>query len=317
MIRESSGWLWEEQESRSQDLHFKVAKIYFESKNLDFDEHEYVSLGIKTLDGKFTNLGLLISDENPIEVKFAQYDGKLDFKYKREFTGSIIKIADDVLEASKVFNTVSAKIVGYQAQRIETVSFPEPSLREAILNAICHADYDFPSNIKIEFFPEYARISNPGSIYRYTLDQVMKGQQSFRNPGLVRILNKLEFIENYGKGLRRILGAYEKADRNPTLDNMASSFIVDLPDLNYHEDETVNETVNETVTASLSDIEKRVLEAITTNPTISYSELSLSLKVARASIGRTISSLKDKGIIQRDGSDKTGRWLIVKKTIQK
>ena len=91
----------------------------------------------------------------------------------------------------------------------------------------------------------------------------------------------------------------------------------DLPDLNYHEDETVNETANETVTASLSDIEKRVLEAITNNPTISYSELSLSLKVVRASIGRTISSLKDNGIIQRDGSDKTGRWSIVKKTIQK
>lgn len=88
---------------------------------------------------------------------------------------------------------------------------------------------------------------------------------------------------------------------------------MDLPDLNYHEDETVNETV----TASLSDIEKRVLEAITNNPTISYGELSLSLKVARASIGRAVSSLKDKGIIQREGSDKTGRWLIAKKTIQK
>ena len=33
---------------------------------------------------------------------------------------------------------------------------------EAILNAICHAEYFAPSNIKIEFFPDKVKVTNPG-----------------------------------------------------------------------------------------------------------------------------------------------------------
>ena len=164
MIRDSSGWLWENQVSNEQGLTFDELSRIAKKKRLDFGPHKFRNLKIINKDGKFTNLGLLVSDQNPIEVKFAVYDKNLDFKVKEEFHGSIVTISNDVLKYAELFNTTSAKIIPGQISRVETKSYPGASLREAILNAICHAEYFAPSNIKVEFFPDKVKITNPGNI---------------------------------------------------------------------------------------------------------------------------------------------------------
>ena len=312
MIRESSGWLWEKEKFLNQKLTFTTAKIYFNSKHIEFCKDNFLTLGIVNLNGDYTNLGLLISEENPIEVKFASYDEHLNFLKKKEFTGSIIKIADQVLEYAEMMNTTSAIIVPYQAQRIETQSFPGVSLREAILNAICHADYSFPSNIKIEFFGDKAQISNPGSIYKYSLSEVLRGQQSFRNPGLVKILHMLGFIENYGKGLKRINEAYENEPKKAVLDNLEHSFIVELPDLNYHKlsnsmGNVPNDVPND-VPNVLKTYEEKIIEAIRQSPNVTRERLATILGKSVKTVTRILNSSKR---IIRIGSKSTGHWEVI------
>ena len=82
MIRDSSGWLWENQASKEQDLTFDEVSKIAKKKGLDFGVHKFRNLKIVNKNGDFTNLGLLVSDQNPIEVKFAVYDKNLDFKVK-------------------------------------------------------------------------------------------------------------------------------------------------------------------------------------------------------------------------------------------
>lgn len=311
MIRDSSGWLWEKEISLIQDLTFRTAEIYFRSKNIEFGKDNYLTLGITNTNGKYTNLGLLISEESPIEVKFASYDEHLNFLKKKEFSGSIIKIADQVLEYAEIMNTTSAIIVPYQAQRIETQSFPGVSLREAILNAICHADYSFPSNIKIEFFKDKAQISNPGPIYKYSLNEVLKGQQSFRNPGLVKILHMLGFIENYGKGLKRINEAYAHENHKAVLNNLEHSFIVELPDLNYFKEQYKRQDVpnvpNLVPNVPKTD-ESIIVDAIRKSPNISRERLAKLIGKSEKTVSRIINASSK---IIRVGSKRTGHWEII------
>ena len=310
MIRDSSGWLWEKEISPIQNLTFSTAKIYFGSKNIEFSKDNYLTLGITNLSGKYTNLGLLISEQNPIEVKFASYDEHLNFLKKKEFAGSIIKIADQVLDYAEMMNTISAIIVPYQAQRIETQSFPGVSLREAILNAICHADYSFPSNIKIEFFIDKAQVSNPGPIYKYSLNEVLRGQQSFRNPGLVKILHMLGFIENYGKGLKRINEAYEQEDYKAILNNLEHSFIVELPDLNYFKEHDMRQDVPKGVPNVPKTDESIIIEAIKKSPNISRKSLAELIGKSEKTVSRIINGSNK---IIRVGSKRTGHWEIIDK----
>lgn len=132
---------WKDEISSNQELHFSYAKLYFHEKNQEFNEDKYFPIGIKNSYTFYTNLALLLSDENPFVVKMACYDNVLNFKYKKEFSGSIIKITTDVLNRAEMFNVTSAVIPEIGGIRQDTKSYPDKSLREAILNALCHADY--------------------------------------------------------------------------------------------------------------------------------------------------------------------------------
>ena len=56
-----------------------------------------------------------------------------------------------------------------------------------MLNAFAHANYFIRSNIKIEFYDDLLKITNPGGIYEATLEQILAGVQTYRNPRLVNI----------------------------------------------------------------------------------------------------------------------------------
>ena len=64
----------------------------------------------------------------------------------------------------------------------------------------------------------------------------MDGIQTYRNPGLVRILNKLNYVENFGTGIPRILNAYEKEEKHPVFDPTENFFKLTLPNLVFNVD---------------------------------------------------------------------------------
>lgn len=68
MIRDSSGWLWENQISNEQGLTFDVLTKFANRKNLVFNQSKYKTLKLMNENGEFTNVGLLLSDQNPILV---------------------------------------------------------------------------------------------------------------------------------------------------------------------------------------------------------------------------------------------------------
>ena len=79
--------------------------------------------------------------------------------------------------------------------------------------------------------------------------------------------------------------------------------------------DTVNDTVNDTVKAAdtaLSTAEHAVLKALSLHPEYSYEKLAAYCKYSRPTIARSIKALRVNGYIRRVGSDKTGRWEIVK-----
>ena len=309
MIRDSSGWLWENQISNEQGLTFDVLTKFANRTNLVFNQSKYKTLKLMNEKGEFTNVGLLLSDQNPIEVKFAVYDKNMNFKIKKEFQGSIISIADEILNYSELFNDTSAKIIPGQISRVETKSYPGASLREGIINAICHADYSLPSNIKVEFFRDKVRIINPGNVYNSTLEAVLGGVQTFRNPALVNVLYKLGFIENYGTGLQRIREAYENEELKPEFKVIDRYFFLTLPNLNknsYSFD--ANDAKNDAKNETQKTLEEEIIDLIKNNNSISKIEMAMKTGKSKATIERL---LKRSKVINHVGPKNGGHWEIV------
>lgn len=99
----------------------------------------------------------VVSSQSDIVVKLAEYDSTMNFKIKKSFKGSLVKILSDVEEQTERLNDVKVIIDGNSFKRKETKSYPGASIREMVLNAFCHANYFIHSNIKIEFFPDKAK----------------------------------------------------------------------------------------------------------------------------------------------------------------
>lgn len=226
---------------------------------------------------------------------------------KEEFHGSIVAIADDVLKYAELFNTTSAKIIPGQISRVETKSYPGASLREAILNAICHAEYFAPSNIKVEFFPDKVKITNPGNIYNNgTIEDIKRGIQSFRNPSLVILLNKLGYIENYGTGIQRIIEGYQDTEYQAEFYVSNSYFMITLHSLNPIEPhDAQNDAQNDAQKISIHDL---IANLIIDNPRMTRKQMAEKIGVSKATIERTLSQAND---IKFVGPSKKGHWEII------
>ena len=217
-----------------------------------------------------------------------------------------------------------------------------------MLNAIEHANYFFRSNIKIEFFEDRLEILNPGNFYGgITLEQAKHGVQSFRNPKLVYVLDKLGFVENYATGIETIFKTYESEELNPSFKISETHTSVILPNLiyafesensivgtsNVHENvldvhenvHNVHENVHdvhENVHENVHDVHENVLEkptydiiptiidAIRLNPVISLEELAGLTGKSKRTIQRII---KNSDQIKRIGPNKGGHWKIIDK----
>ena len=71
-----------------------------------------------------------------------------------------------------------------------------------------------------------------------------------------------------------------------------------------------NRVINESI--KLSPTQKAVLEAIIETPSITKQALCDMTSLGKSTIDRAIKALKEKGLIQRVGSNKTGYWKVIK-----
>ena len=62
----------------------------------------------------------------------------------------------------------------------------------------------------------------------------------------------------------------------------------------------------------LSSTEQAILDHLELSPELSATELASLLRKTFRTIQRNINSLKEKGVLKREGSDRSGRWIVLK-----
>lgn len=143
------------------------------------------------------------------------------------------------------------------------------------------------------------RIINPGNVYNSTLEAVLGGVQTFRNPALVNVLYKLGFIENYGTGLRRSREAYENEELKPEFKVIDRYFFLTLPNLNkdsysFEANDAQNEAQNDAQNeAQKSSIHEMIISLVKANPRITRKQMATQIGVSKATIERESSKFKD------------------------
>jgi ATP-dependent DNA helicase RecG len=221
--------------SIEQNLTFEYADKIFVEKEVKFGKEQKQSLGLIRLDGRYTNLALILSDQCPYTTKAAIFEGlnKEKFKDRKEFTGSIFKQIDDVVAYLYVFNRIRSTFEG--VYRIDHPDYPNIAIRESILNAHIHRDYYIEGSVLVSMFDNRIEIMSLGGIMPgVTHDLMLAGVSVSRNEKLAQIFNRLNIIEAFGTGIPRIYGAYESSTTQPEIPITNGGFLIRIPNLNYN-----------------------------------------------------------------------------------
>jgi predicted HTH transcriptional regulator len=116
-------------------------------------------------------------------------------------------------------------------KRSELWTLPFIAVREAVMNAIVHADYAQPgAPIRVAMFDDRLEIENPGLLpFGLTIEDIQKGISKLRNRVIGRVFQELGLIEHWGSGIQRMTAAcLERGLDAPRFEEIGTHFRVTL-----------------------------------------------------------------------------------------
>ena len=96
--------------------------------------------------------------------------------------------------------------------------YPEPVLREAIVNALAHRDYGLAgATVDITVWDDRVEVRSPGPLPGHiTLDN-MRTEHYSRNPRIMRVMKTMGLVEEYGEGIDRMYREMEARLMEPPI----------------------------------------------------------------------------------------------------
>lgn len=297
MIIESDGVIFEKTRCINQELTFDYAKKIFNEKQIGFEKSNQRTLGIINEDGYYTNLGLLFSEQCQHSIKCALYDGntKLEFRDRKEFTGSILKQLDEAYEYISLQNKVESNFKGLN--RVDREDYPYYAIREALVNSVVHRDYSFSGSTLIHIFEDRIEfVSVGGLVAGLTLEDIMLGISESRNKNLAACFYRLKLIESYGTGIQRIYESYLKYGVEPEFKISENAFVAVLPNVNYK--------------IGLKDNDEKVLKIIKDRVNISRKDIETELNLSKSTVTLILNKLLGEGKIHQEGKARSTKYHI-------
>ncbi len=159
-----------------------------------------------------SNAGLLFFGIEPLQffpgayVQFLKVDSReLDLdkvSVQKEFRGPLYEVLRSI-ESFVTTNLILSKPVRISGSMRDTqvYNYPYDSLRELIMNAFMHRDYESNAPIRITQLLDRIEINNPGGLYGDARPDNFPNVSDYRNPVLAEIMKTLGYINRFNFGI--------------------------------------------------------------------------------------------------------------------
>jgi ATP-dependent DNA helicase RecG len=237
-------------------------------------------------------------------VKIGKFeDDDFTIRFQEVEDGNIIQVLDKVLRT--LDNKFLIRNISFEGMnRIETLEYPVPALREMLLNALIHRNYmGAPTQIRV--YDNKLTAWNHGTLPEgITLDKLTKSHSSYpRNPVLAGACFLGGYIDSWGSGIMKIVNSCKAAGLpTPAMEEDGGGFIVKLFKDRFSEEELRKiELNNRQIKAVLYVKEKGKI----TNK--KYQELNT---ISERTSARELEDLFSKEIFLRIGESKSTYYIL-------
>ena len=112
-------------------------------------------------------------------------------------------LIESLLDAMRPFISEEAADVDVSLRRERRWHYPVEALREAIVNALAHRDWTRYEEIEVAKYADRLEVLSPGALQNsMTVEKMIAGQRSARNPLIVEVLRDYGYVDARGMGVR-------------------------------------------------------------------------------------------------------------------
>ena len=231
--------------------------------------------------------------------------------------GNVPDAIDQVVSIIRKHTRKTPRVVGLK--RIDLPEYPETALREALVNALAHRDYEDPSqHVIVEVFFDRIVVTNPGlpvghpSLKRL---ETGKARSRSRNPLLSQGLVFLKLMEERGTGIRRMRKAMLCHGLElPQVEFDEDRFVLTLlgpgDDLGRIKAPAVAwEALPKSVMEELNKRQRWILEHAISSGSVTNRQVRDQFKVVRDTAHHDLAFLCELGLLRQEGKGRATRYV--------
>lgn len=290
-------------EAFNQELTFNQLKQLYVAKGLTFANTTFEkNAGLLCKNGKYNELADILSDNNNCSIKVVRFAGndKSEMLLRNEYGYKCMIMAmNQALEYVNSLNETRVVLSG-KLTREETRLFDEKCLREAWVNACLHSKWVKMVPPAIYVFNDRIEIVSTGGLpVDYSIEDFYIGISHPVNKQLQKIMGQLGIVEQTGHGVPEIVKRYGREAFEVT-DNhviVRLKFPFELASI-------------QTDYSMLTIAQRKLLMAISNQPTITTAEMSKVTGYSISRINSLIKELKSLNRLSRVGANKSGYWQV-------
>ena len=173
---------------------------------------QMASLGLwNSKDAVATNAGALLFAQDPLSwfpgayIQYVHFAGDaLDSEIldERRFDGDLISMLRELDGFLKTLLPSQPESVSPLREEART-PYPIQAVRELLMNAVMHRDYESNAPIRFYWFRDRIEIQNPGGLYGSVTQDTFPEQNDYRNPKIAEAMKTLGYVNTFGRGIAR------------------------------------------------------------------------------------------------------------------
>lgn len=325
----------------------KLYKEYKKEAKIEDVEDFLIQVGLLQ-NGNITNACMVLFGKNPIRfipqsrIRLTLYPSKKSgnqFIDDKMFEGNIFKNITAIFEYLDIVYGKNLAVKGLL--RTDKLNYPLLALREGVLNAIVHRDYNSVKGfLQVSIYSDRTEISNYGALPDglTVADLKIDHNSILRNPDIAQMCFYRKYIEMLGTGTQRMIrDCKENKFKIPIWKQKENTTTVTFPDVVHNrksgeKTKGITEGISKSVIAKFEGITEGISEGVTDDVKDKLTKILLVLSkeggirtvgieklidIPAKSLERYIKQLKDAGIIEFKGANRTGGYYLTKEVENK
>lgn len=251
------------------------------------------------------NAALLFFAEDPgrfvpqSEIKLVRFKGRepVDIIDSRFVGGTVLELLREAEDFIKRNTRTAFKIEG--TEREEVPEYPEPVIREALVNALTHRDYFGRDAVQVNMFSDRIEFVSPGNLPTGLTVELLGTISKQRNPMTYHLMRDMGLVEGLATGIPRMRSAMRDANLPaPRFEELAGFFRVTL----------LNGTGVDSV--GLNKRQKEALAYLQENPIITSSQYRAMFDVSNPVAVADLNDLVERGILRKVGKTRGAYYEV-------